>query len=342
MMRKTLALAVVMVGCVAGKPAQEAPDFGTEDGKDDSARYPGATIHVDYGQTVDCTLGSGVNWRAFEFRGNQGQFIDARAQGLDDTDTVLYIYKVSRYTGRPYGRALAYNDDDENGGWSLRKAQWNPYSSSITGVELPESRDYAAVLTTYHQQGGHALVQVSSAGAIYPATPPAFRGSSGYSWMHFVDGTTPVLDAKMYAPSIEIQTALHDSASLVAAAAIYQADPSALASALADSTKSGDLAYGFLLSDANTNSYDASWTPVDASNAVSDLMQAAMPEGDAGLEALVTYVLGSMFADSAFRASDVDVYRIHWDNGDDTNAEGIAAVKTSTGEVRVLSLDNPP
>ena len=49
----------------------------------------------------------------------------------------------------------------------------------------------------------------------------------------------------------------------------------------------------------------------------------------------------SMFKDSAFRASDVTVYRIHWDNGDDTNAEGIAAVRASTGEIRVLALVNP-
>ena len=41
------------------------------------------------------------------------------------------------------------------------------------------------------------------------------------------------------------------------------------------------------------------------------------------LQQVVTFVLQSMFRDSAFRASDVQVYRIHWDNADDTNAEGI-------------------
>ena len=44
---------------------------------------------------------------------------------------------------------------------------------------------------------------------------------------------------------------------------------------------------------------------------------------------------------AAFRATDVTVYRIHWDNGDDPNAEGIIAIKASTGEIQVLALVNP-
>lgn len=340
MMRNLVVVAVWSLAACASKAAPSAPDFGLEDGKDDSAKYPGTTMHVDYGATVDVNLGNGVNWRAFVFHGNAGQYIDAFAQGMAGADTVLYIYKVSRITGRPYGSPLAVNDDSESGGWSLQKAPWNEYSSSIVGLQLPEARDYAMVLTTYQQQGGRALVQVRSEGAIY-GSPPAFRGAASGTQMHFVEGTTPVLDVVRYAPSTQIETSLHDSANLVARAAIYVADPADLDHALADANLRGDLAYGFLLDDPQTNHYDATMTATTRANAASELEQAAAPD-DSGVWALTDYVLGSIFRDSTFRASDVDVYRLHWDNSDDTNAEGIAAIKTSTGEVRVFSLQNPP
>ena len=340
MMRNMWVLAVLAMAACASKAAPSAPDFGLEDGKDDSAKYPGTSMRIDYGSTVDVNMANGVNWRAFVFHGNAGQYIDAYAQGMDGTDTVLYIYKVSRISGRPYGSPLAVNDDSASGGWALQKAPWNEYSSSIIGLKLPEARDYAMVLTTYEQQGGRALVRVNSAGAVY-GSPPAFRGTASGTQMHFVEGTTAVLDVVRYAPSQTIQTSLSDSAGLVARAAIYVANPTALDHALADPNLSGDLVYGFLLDDPNTNHYDATMTPTTRANAAAELVQAASPD-DGGVTALTNYVLGSIFRDSAFRASDVDVYRLHWDNSDDTNAEGIAAIKASTGEVRVFSLQNPP
>src|SRR5439155_4904854 len=120
------------------------------------------------------------NWRAWKFNGVKGQIIDAYAQGLNGTDTVIYLYKLSRLTGRPYDRPVAYNDDTEQTGWSLQKAPSNPYSSSIIGAVLPEDRDYALVVTTYHQSGGPALLKVHSHGAVSTTIPPfAASGSTG-------------------------------------------------------------------------------------------------------------------------------------------------------------------
>src|SRR5205823_5363370 len=98
------------------------------------------------------------------------------------------------------------------------------------------------------------------------------------------------------------------------------------------------LAEAFLYGGGNVNTYDATWTPVTRAGAADELINAW---GDTTPRDVVTLALKSMFKDAAFRASDVNIYRIHWDNGDDTNADGIAAVKASTGEIRVLSLVNP-
>jgi hypothetical protein len=339
-------MALFLAGCGSTKAPPLVPDYGPEEGgKEDSATRPAVTGEIAYGATVEVAMGDGgINWRAFTFVGAKGQIVDAHAQGLDNTDTVLYLYKISRITGRPYGKPVGYNDDTEQDGWSLKKgAAFNPLSSSIIGAVLPEDRTYALVLTTYGQAGGRALVKVEPKGSAFPSTIPPFDGTGRGTLMHFVEGTQPVIDGSMYPVSAQLQTAIRGAnSSLVASAAVYQFDPDELAALLADPAKKGDLAYGLLLGDVNTNSFDASWTPVTSGNAVAELMQAAAPDGDSGLQALVTFVLKSMLHDSDFRASDVELYRLHWDNADDTNAEGIAAVKTTTGEVRVFSLDNPP
>jgi DNA uptake protein ComE-like DNA-binding protein len=50
-------------------------------------------------------------------------------------------------------------------------------------------------------------------------------------------------------------------------------------------------------------------------------------------------LVNSMVKD--FKGSSVQLYLLHWDNSDDTRFEGLAAVNTTTGEVRVLSVDFP-
>jgi hypothetical protein len=349
-MRKTFILTLLLAGC---GPAEKAPplvpDYGPETGdKEDSATRPATTVPIAYGQLMNVVLGNGLNWRAFKFDGLQGQILDLYAQGLDGTDTVLYLYKVSRLTGRPYGKPVGFNDDADHGGWSLQKAAWNEYSSMIPGAVLPEDRPYAVVITTYNQEGGTALIKVQPRGAVFPTTIPAFDGTATGKAIHFAenlgDGNTKdVLDAMQVPASSTLVAAVSGAnTGMVPSVSVYRADPDALAAALADPDRKANLAYGLLLGDSNTTSYDATWTPVTRGTAVAELMQAAAPDGDSGMQALVTFVVQSMFHDAAFRASDVSVYRLHWDNSDDTNAEGLAAVKASTGEIRVLSLDNPP
>jgi hypothetical protein len=339
-----LAGALALAACSGGKPAPALPDYGPEaGGKDDSATRPSVSVRIGYDSVVDFNLGDGgVNWRAWVFAGNKGQLVDAFAQGVDGTDTILYLYKVSRITGRPYGKPLAYNDDTADSGWSLRKGlgDFNPLSSSIHGAALPEDRDYALVVTTYQQAGGHALVEVVPRGAIYPSTIPPFAGANTPTPVVFADDSThaTVLATRQYPVSSTLQVVMRGSG-LTISAAIYRADPSDVAAIFADGTYVG-LAYGMLYGAPQANGYDASWTPINASDAIDSLLTAWGDNSDATRQ-LVTFVLSSMFKDAAFKAGDVNVYRIHWDNGDDTNAEGIAAVKTTTGEIRVLAIVNP-
>ena len=317
------------------------PDYGPEDGKADSATQPAVTGAIGYDRNVSFALGSGVNWRAWVFPGSQGQIVDAFVQGLDGTDTVAYLFKVSRLSGHPYGRPVGYNDDSDQTGWSLQKdtSGPNPYSSSITGAVLADNRDYALVVTTYHQLGGSAVARVHSQGAVLPTTIPTFKGTAAATSFAFRDAQTHevLLTADRYPVSSQVTTAIAGSG-ITMTGAVYRADPGALA-ALRANGRSLDLAYSFLYSDPNASVPGGSWDPTTAAGATNSVLTAW--GDDAALRPVVTFILASMFKDAAFRASDVTVYRVHWDNGDDTNAEGIIAIKASTGEIRVLALVNP-
>ena len=345
MTKRSMVAMLVLAACGAGvgKDEPTVPDFGPEaGGKDDSATRPAVTGRIGYDSVVDFALGSGVNWRAWVFAGNQGQIVDARAQGLDGTDTILYLYKVSRITGRPYGKPLGYNDDTEEPSWALRKGvgDFNPYSSSVTNIVLPEDRDYAVVVTTYQQAGGHVLTSVHPRGAVLPTTIPAFGGTSAGTPIVFTDGDTgaTVFTATQSAVSSQLQTQLNPAGDTMRAT-VFHADPAAVAALMVDPHHIG-LAYSFLYGDTKTQMYDSSWTPIQRTEAVDQLISAW--GDDTGMtRPIATFVMKSMFKDSAFRAADVSVFRIHSDNGDDTNAEGIAAVKASTGEIRVFALINP-
>jgi hypothetical protein len=150
----SILVALLLAACAAEeeKVQQAAPDYGAEDGKDDSAARPSSIEPIDLGQieTTDFTWRN--QFRAFTFAGRTGQEIDLYVDGLDGLDTVLYLYKVSATTGRPFGRPLAANDDTAEPGWVVdTNPEPNPYSSNVTGFALPEDRDYALVATTFWQ-----------------------------------------------------------------------------------------------------------------------------------------------------------------------------------------------
>jgi hypothetical protein len=329
-------LVLVLAACSGEKVPDAIPDYGAEvGGKEDSATKPATTAAIGFGQNVSVTLDRGDKFRAYVFTGVTGQTVDVLLQGLAGTDTIVYLYKVSRITGRPYGKPLAYNDDTDETGWALQKgAAFNEYSSSVRNVALPEDRDYAVVVTTYQQQGGTAILRVDGTGSTATGVPP-FAGASTHTHVTFtadLDGHK-VLEADQFQVSAQLQATLSGSTQIDAA--IHKADPGALAALFADNSYLG-LAYGLLYGNNEVNTYDARWTPVTRTTAADQLLSAW---GDEGPRNQVTLGLQSMFAD--FHASDVKVYLVHWDNGDDTNADGIVAVRPSTGELRVLSLINP-
>jgi hypothetical protein len=132
---------------------------------------------VAFGDVVRTTFTSTRRWRAYKFAGRTGQKVDLYLDGLRGLDTVLYLYKVSRVTGRPFGQPLAGNDDTENPGWTVRSnTRPNPLSSNVLAFTLPEDRNYALVATTYRQlYSGEAEVVVKASGRIQCAGLRAYE-----------------------------------------------------------------------------------------------------------------------------------------------------------------------
>jgi eight-cysteine-cluster-containing protein len=153
--RKITVFALAVIGCGEAKLPQPGPEYGNEDGsvagKDDSARAPASIVPLALEDIKTATFTATRQWRAFVFAGTKGQTVNVYVDGLRGLDTVAYLYKVSRITGRPFGTALASNDDG-NDGWTLKSNRApNPLSSSVLAFSLPETRSYAVVATTYRQ-----------------------------------------------------------------------------------------------------------------------------------------------------------------------------------------------
>ena len=147
-------VALLLLACAAEeeKVQQAAPDYGAEDGKDDSAARPSSIEPIDLGQVLTTEFTWHEQFRAFTFSGHAGQEVDLYVDGLDGLDTVLYLYKVSAHTGRPFGKALVANDDTADAGWTIAtNTEPNPYSSNVLAFALPEDRNYALVATTFWQ-----------------------------------------------------------------------------------------------------------------------------------------------------------------------------------------------
>src|SRR5205814_2219737 len=114
-------------------------DYGPEDGsaiadgKDDSATRPASMARLVPGAPIRTTFTAASHWRAFKFSGSAGQSVDVYVDGLGGLDTVLYLYRISRVTGRPYYRPLAVNDDTGEEGWTVGSNRaFNPYSSNVS------------------------------------------------------------------------------------------------------------------------------------------------------------------------------------------------------------------
>src|SRR5205807_5615874 len=122
------------------------------------------------------------------------------------------------------------------------------------------------VVTTYQQAGGSVIAKVHLQGSVIPTTIPYFAGSGASTAVVFTDDQThaTVLTAKQYAVSAPVQTAIGGSG-VQMTATIYREDPAALAAVMADARHVG-LAYSFLYGDTSTQAYDASWTPIQASD----------------------------------------------------------------------------
>jgi hypothetical protein len=169
MMRKLSVLLPMFASLCVGacnpaeKPEPFSPDYGAEDAKYDSAQAPASIYDLPLNEVGYANFSSRSQYRAFRFNGKKGQKITAYVDGLKDLDTVAWLYRVSATTRKPYGKALAYNDDTRVEGWTVRtNTVPNPYSSSIVDFVLPETRAYALVASTYDGSTGKAEVVIKS------------------------------------------------------------------------------------------------------------------------------------------------------------------------------------
>jgi hypothetical protein len=204
-------LTIALTGCFGDEPKEApptAPDYGAEDGKDDSARHPSSIEPIVFGDIATTSFTWWEQFRAFTFSGQAGQTVELYVDGLDGIDTVLYLYKVSATSGRPFGHPLAANDDTAEPNWTVfSNPEPNPYSSNVLAFELPEDRDYALVATTFWQlYEGEAEVVVKSFDVpVEPECIPVCDaiGSRSEGWYdcnglirwEFCEGCTAVCDA---------------------------------------------------------------------------------------------------------------------------------------------------
>jgi len=156
--------------CGLEKAPVVAPDYGTEEdalaGKEDSATAPASIEDLALGTIARATFTRTAKYRAYRFAGRAGQRIEAFVDGLAGLDTVLHIYKVSTTTKKPFGAALATNDDTATANWFLRTNTRPNVLSSSLAMTLAETRTYALVATTYRQRGiGSAEVVVKAPAA---------------------------------------------------------------------------------------------------------------------------------------------------------------------------------
>ena len=300
------------------------------------------------GQRNMVSFDAKTKWYGFKFHGAAHEKISIYAQAnKGNVDTVVYLYKVSKTTGRTTGSALAINDDTATAGILAKNTD-----SSIDGFVLPEERDYAILLRAYDltERGLAELwytsdVAPSSKAAMFPASG---SGTAISEFSQTDARETPVSKAVI---------ALQDKATangLVLVPARVQLDPAKLKAVVADKTAFGTFAYDMMYY-AGAKPFGSSYahyhgpatvTSIAAADAVKDMQTSTADTTGSPdtlpLGQLERQLIESMLADGAFATKRVLVYQLHWDNSDDTNAESILAVDLVSGESRAVTYVNPP
>jgi hypothetical protein len=344
---------VVSAGCGAATKAPiEAPDYGPEsgpapaDGKDDSATRPASMAALTPMVPMRTTFTSTSHWRAFKFSGSAGDSVDVYVDGLNGLDTVLYIYRISRVTGRPYYRPIAVNDDTSEQGWTVGSNRtFNPYSSSVSHVVLPEDRDYAVVVTTYDKAVGSALVLLKS------STPAGGKLSflgDGSGTAVSVGG----LSARRLPLSAEASALVGFTPSnMTTNAAAFRFSAASLQSALADPSSRHDLIAAVFKSGFDQTGgvpyIEEAQTVVQAVSGSPGHILFENLIGQMGVDGTTdqwpTVEQNYNTLGAAMTAGGVtDLFTAHFDNNDDMNYDAVVAVNSATGDVRMLAFRNDP
>ena len=124
-------------------------------------------------------------------------------------------------------------------------------------------------------------------------------------------------------------------------------DPAQLARVLGDPAALGtfvyDAMYNTMAQSPNGNWHGAARVSQIKAPAARDVLRQAAGTWPAqeqqALDGALDAIVQSMLADDGFAGR---LYQTHWDNSDDTNAEGILAADLATGEVRALTFVVPP
>lgn len=315
-------------------------DLSTSD-EDLSGNFPIQSIQQS--QTHAALFDNTTQKRGYFFQGQQGETISIYADGNNDLDTVLYVYNAMPKTGAPVGHYLKRNDDTSSSGWTS-----NPLSSSIESYTLPQNGTYLIVVRPYYSHTtGSAAVWFSEdlpnvQGFLFPAAGspsprPGIQTASA--------SALPISkDATDYAA-----IASSDSFYSLARVQVSAADLTAI---LADSGKLASFAFDVVyyspatpLVGITANEHDASTVTSIAASDAATTLDSAITNGAQNADRLrqADQVLtSSMLGDGDFATSNVQVFRSHWDNSDDTSSDTILAADPATGEVRAVTYVSPP
>lgn len=346
LLRRSFALALLLalpLGCAARADKEPAPP-------DVSAEVAAITklSPIKAGEHHVMIFDGKTKSYGFSFHGRAGQSVSIYAQAdKGDVDTVVYLYKLSKTTGRTTGKALAYDDDTARTDWTTNTAD-----SSIDSFTLPDERDYAIYVHAYDaKERGNAEVWLvndvpPSAGVL--AFPGSGKGAPIPSFTFSGASELPI--------SSDV-VGLQDQAtanSFVLVPARVQLDRRTLEGIVADPAKLGTFGYDMMYY-AGAKPFGSSYAgyhgpatikPITAANAVATLKTAttdpARPADSKPLVDLETQMIESMLGDGDFATSEVRLFLVHWDNADDTNAEAILAIDLVTGESRAVTYVNPP
>ncbi len=339
----TSVLVVASVGCAA--PSHKEPveaDVAT-----DEAALSITLSPTKGGQSNTVSFDGKTKWYGYKFHGAAHEKISIYAQAnKGDVDPVLYLYKVSKTTGRTTGSALAVNDDTATTGILLKDTD-----ASIDGFVLPLESDYAILVRGY-DLAERGLLQVWYTSDVAPLDKPATFPASGSG---IVIPEFTQTDARE-TPISKEAIALQDKAAangLVLVPARVQLDAAKLKALVADATAFRTFAYDMMYY-AGAKPFGSSYphfhgpatvTSIAAADALKVLAKATVDFGSSDaqpLGQLERQLVESMLGDGAFATKRVQVFQVHWDNADDTNAESILAVDVASGESRAVTFVNPP